>query len=357
MSVLTYQHFLQAVHRVAATQTSDDRISTIDMHTEGEPLRVLMAVFPLGKEGVLPARRKFQAQYDFLRTALMWEPRGHTDMYGCVIVPPKDSGSDFGTFFLHNEGYSSMCGHAIIALATLFAKKGWGKVEESITSLKIEVPAGVVHAFAQWENDMVKRAFFDNGPSFVAGLDLPISLPSWGNISIDLSFGGAFYAYVDADQMDLNLAPEHTQTLIQAGMEIKQAVANTYPDLIRHPTEPELSFLYGTIFTSKTVFQNQESHSRHVCIFADGEVDRSPTGTGVSGRLAILYQRGEIQLLEEVQIESILGSRFSGQIMASTHFGPHVAIIPRVGGRAWLTGEHSFYLDPEDPWRNGFLLK
>jgi proline racemase len=332
-------------------------LATIDLHTEGEPLRVLLRDFQLPGQGVLGTRHHFRARLDQIRTALMWEPRGHRDMYGCVIVPPQSETADFGTFFLHNEGYSSMCGHAIIALATLFVSRKWVAPQEPLTPLVIEVPAGVVQAYVHVQAGQVKGAFFDNVPAFVAGRNLPIEVPDLGTLAVDLAFGGAFYAYVDADQLGLDLQPSHTQTLIQYGMAVKRAVAAHYADLIQHPEEPELSFLYGTIFTSRTSVANPQAHSRQVCVFAEGEVDRSPTGTGVSGRLALLHQTEALPLKTILTIESIIGSQFTGSIQSHTRFGSHPAIIPRVGGRAWITGEHRFFLDPADPWRDGFLLQ
>jgi trans-L-3-hydroxyproline dehydratase len=199
----------------------------------------------------------------------------------------------------------------------------------------------------------VSSVYFHNVPSFVVALDQQVDVPGLGPIRYDLAFGGAFYAYVRAEDVGLTCAPEGFRSLIEKGMAIKRAVMASRA--IRHPFEEDLSFLYGTIFTGPALDHN--SHSRNVCIFAEGEVDRSPTGTGVSGRLAIYHARGELGLDEPVVIESIIGSTFKGRVVSSTRFGPYEAIIPEVEGTAHITGRHEFFIDPLDPLRKGFILR
>jgi proline racemase len=330
------------------------RITTIDAHTEGEPFRVITSGFPEIPGDTMLARRRYAREnFDSLRTALMWEPRGHADMYGALITPPASPEADLGVLFLHNEGYSTMCGHGIIGLTTVVLETGMRPALEPETVLKIDTPAGPVTAHARVAGGRVKSVYFHNVPSFVLALNEKVDVPGLGRVRYDLAFGGAFYAYLRAEDVGLRCAPEDFRALIEKGMAIKRAVMASRP--ILHPFEPDLGFLYGTIFIGPA--EGEGGHSRNVCVFAEGEVDRSPTGTGVSGRLAIHHARGEIEIGQPLVIESIIGSRFTGRVVSSTRFGAYPAVIPEVEGTAHITGRHEFLLDPEDDLREGFLLR
>ena len=310
--------------------------------------------FPeLSGDTILAKRRFAQENLDHFRTALIWEPRGHADMYGCILTPPVSPEADFGVLFLHNAGYSTMCGHGIIGVATVALETGMLPMTTPETTIRIDTPAGLVTAHARVKDGWVRSVYFHNVPSFVLALDEEIEVPGLGAIRYDMAFGGAFYAYVQAADVGLACTPEHLGSLIEKGMAIKRAIAAHSPP--NHPDEPELSFLYGTIFIGPPAISG--SHSRNVCVFAEGEVDRSPTGTGVSGRLAIHHARGEISIDQPVVIESIIGSRFIGRVAQTQRIGPYAAIIPEVEGTAHLTGRHEFLIDPDDELRWGFLLR
>jgi proline racemase len=328
------------------------RITTIDMHTGGEPLRVVTSGVPL-IEGrtVLEKRRYFREHYDHLRTGLMWEPRGHADMYGAIVTP--SASADFDVFFLHNEGYSTMCGHAIIALAKLAVETALVRKAGDNAELIINVPAGTVRARAVMEGGRVGEASFSNVPSFAYLREQQVEVAGLGRVRFDVAYGGAFYAIVEAAALGLDLVPAHYNRLIDAGQRIKQAVTAQFP--IEHPFERELSFLYGTIFTGLALAPGH--HSRNVTIFAEGEVDRSATGSGVSARAALHHAKGELALNETITIESILGSTMSVRATEETRFGPYQAIIPEVSGTAAFTGSHTFYFDPTDPLSRGFILR
>ena len=298
-------------------------------------------------------RRFFNENLDHLRKALMWEPRGHADMYGCVVTPPVSPEADIGVLFMHNEGYSTMCGHGIIGIATVILETGTLPMTEPETVIKIDTPAGLVTAYASVSKGQVKSVSFHNVPSFVLALDETVDVPGLGKLRYDIAFGGAFYAYVQVDDVGLTCTPENFRSLIEKGMAIKEAVMASRP--IPHPFQEDLSFLYGTIFIGPPL--EEGVHSRNVCIFADGQVDRCPTGTGVSGRLAIHYARGEVNINQPIVVESIIGSRFKGRIVNTTTFGPHAAIIPKIRGTAHITGRHEFLINPTDPLRNGFILR
>ena len=324
------------------------RVTTIDMHTGGEPLRVVIdGLPPVEGRTVLEKRRYFRDHYDHLRTGLMWEPRGHADMYGAVITPSVDA--DFDVFFLHNEGYSPMCGHAIIALTKLVVETQLVDPRE----ITFNVPAGRILARASVSDGKVTEASFRNVPSFLYLRDQHVDVDGIGAIEFDVAYGGAFYAFVNAQTVGLQLTPEHLDQIIYYGRRIKRAVMDTFP--INHPFEEDLSFLYGTIFTAPAL--NPSHHSRNACIFAEGELDRSATGSGVSARAALHFAKGELGLNERVTIESILGSTMSVEVVEVTKFGSYDAVIPEVSGTASITGRNEFYFDPEDPLQKGFIFR
>jgi proline racemase len=334
------------------------QIKTIDMHTGGEPLRVIIDGFPeLKGNSVLDYRRYCKENVDYLRTALLFEPRGHADMYGCILTPPNDEDGDFGILFLHNEGYSTMCGHAIIAISTLAIEMKWVDVKEGDNILKIDAPCGRITSFTNVKNGKVTGVRFHCVPSFVVGLDRTVNVEGLGEVNYDLAYGGAFYAYVDMAKNNFNfdLSTDSYRALITNGMKIKNAVIKADKEIM-HPFEEDLSFNYGTIFIDNNK-QSSGIDSRNVCVFAEGEVDRSPTGSGVSGRMAIHKARKEIDYGETMTIESITDSVFKGSVISEEDYGPYTAVIPQVEGTAYITGMHTFVIDSNDPMKNGFILR
>ena len=329
-------------------------IKTIDVHTGGEPLRIIIDGYPLlSGETILEKRQFAKENFDYIRKALMLEPRGHANMYGAIITEPETNEADFGVIFMHNDGYSTGCGHAVIGITKTFVEAGLVKKDEPETRIRMDVPSGHITSFAQVENGNVISARFINVPSFVELLDAQIEITNHGKIKYDLAFGGAYYAIVNADSIDLEFEPENVNEIIDIGMDIKRSIMNKIN--IIHPTEPEMNFLYGTIFTFKS--KNKSNHSRNVCVFANGEVDRSPTGTGVSARAAVHYAREEIKLGEAVTIESIIGSTFTVSVIEETKIGQYNAVIPQVLGTANIIGKNTFWIDPLDAKGQGFLLR
>tara|TARA_Y100001970_G_C14216625_1_gene850060 strand:+ start:286 stop:1326 length:1041 start_codon:yes stop_codon:yes gene_type:complete len=327
-------------------------IKTIDAHTGGEPLRVIIDGYPrLSGNTILEMRQNAKENFDYIRKALILEPRGHADMYGAIITPPETNESDFGVIFMHNDGYSTGCGHAVIAIAKIFVEMELVKKHEPETIIRMDVPSGSITAFAHVENSKVLSIRFINVPSFVEILDGEIEIPKYGKIKFDLAFGGAYYAIVSADDLELN--PNNINMVIKLGMLIKNSINNQ--EKIIHPQEPEMNFLYGTIFTLKP--SNKNNHSRNICVFANGEIDRSPTGTGVSARAAVHYARDEISIGETITIESIIGSTFDLSVIEETNVGEKNAIIPQVVGTANIIGKNTFWIDPLDEKGQGFFLR
>jgi trans-L-3-hydroxyproline dehydratase len=330
------------------------RITTIEAHTAGEPLRVLTSGFPdLPGNTILAKRRFARENYDKLRTALMWEPRGHADMYGCIVTEPVTSDGDLGVLFIHNEGFSTMCGHGIIGLATVALSTGMIDMPGDRPVIKMDTPAGRVTAYAKRKGGIVTAVSFHNVPSFVYALDQVVEVPGIGAVHYDVAFGGAFYAFCRAEELGVSLTPADYRKLIDVGVRLKKAVMASLP--LAHPFEEDLGFLYGTIIVGEV--HDPAHHSRNVCIFADGEVDRCPTGTGVSARAAIHYARGELALDQPFVVESILGTTFTGKVVDEVQFGPYQAVVPEVTGSAHICGRAEWLVDPADPLRDGFILR
>ena len=350
--------------------TTDHRplITSIDAHTAGEPLRIITGGLPpIPGDTILAKRRHAQEHLDGLRTALMWEPRGHADMYGCIPTEPTTPDGTLGVLFLHNEGWSTMCGHGVIGLVKVGIETGLLAADPVV---RLDTPAGRVTAYPHFDDDgRVTGVSFDNVPSFVYALDRTVDVPGLGRVRYDLAFGGAFYAYVRAEEAGVGLTPADFRQLIDLGTRIKRAVMDA--GIPQHPFEPDLSLLYGVIFVGQSPVSSLQSlsseeigdwglemlRSREVCVFADGEVDRSPTGTGVSGRAALHYAKGEIGLNEPFVVESILGTTFTGEVVEVTTFGPYPAVVPRVSGTAYIVGRNEWVIDPRDPLGTGFLLR
>ena len=333
------------------------QIKTIDMHTGGEPLRVILSGFPeLKGNSVLEYRSYCKEHLDHLRTALMFEPRGHADMYGCILVPPNDADADFGILFLHNEGYSTMCGHAIIAISTLAVQLNWVDVVDGENMLSIDAPCGRITSYVTTKNGVVLHVRFHCVPSFVVGLDREVFCTAYGKITYDLAYGGAFYAYVDMQKnlLDFDLSKASYQKIIQAGMAIKRAVMEKDTDIV-HPYEADLGFLYGTIFIDETTTANIDS--KNVCVFAEGEVDRCPTGSGVSGRMAIHKARKELEIGGSMLIESITNSIFKGSVVRELDYGPFKAVIPQVEGTGLYYGNANFCNRSQRPYEKWFYTK
>jgi trans-L-3-hydroxyproline dehydratase len=339
------------------------RITTIDAHTAGEPLRVITGGWPEIPGATLLEKRQYAREnQDHLRRALMWEPRGHADMYGCILTPPVTPDGDVGVLFLHNEGYSTMCGHGIIGLVKVGLEAGLLDLPvEPAPEIRIDTPAGrvtaVPHLRSAAGRPRVDAVSFRNVPSFVLEPDLRVDIPGLGTVSCDIAFGGAFYAYVDAADVELALTPQHYARIADTGMRIKRSVMRCY-EIVHPDGEADLNFLYGTIFVERLDDPDGSgSHSRNVCVFAEGEVDRCPTGTGVSGRAAIHHSRGELAAGRSITIESIIGTTFDVRVVDETRVGGLPAVVPEVTGAAHITGRHEFLVDPADPLGDGFLLR
>jgi trans-L-3-hydroxyproline dehydratase len=328
--------------------------TTIDAHAAGEPLRIVTAGAPrIPGQTILEKRRWARENMDHVRRALILEPRGHADMYGCYVTEPVTAEADLGVIFMHNEGYSTMCGHGIIALATVAVAQALVPRVEPETRVGIDSPAGFIEAHVEWDGRKTGRVRFRNVPSFLYARDVSVMTETFGEILCDVAYGGAFYAYLDGAQVDLPVRPENLGRLIALGDEVKHAVEAAME--VVHPVERELAGIYGTIIHGPP--RASSSDQANVCIFADREVDRSPTGTGTAGRVAQLVARGELDLGEELVNESIVGTVFVGKALERTKVADLDAVVPEVSGRGYVMGFNQWVVDPDDPVADGFFLR
>ncbi|MFN7976656.1 MAG: proline racemase family protein [Vicinamibacterales bacterium] len=337
------------------------QIRTIDAHTAGEPLRLVVDGMPSPEGATMLARREWARKHlDHLRRAIMLEPRGHADMYGALLTEPVTPGAHAGVLFMHNEGWSTMCGHGVIAVATIAVERGlmWDASTAGgpTVDMVLDVPAGPVAARARFETidgrTRVTEVAFQNPPSFVLAPGVPMSLGG-RTFTVDVSFGGAFYAIVDAEAVGLSIDVAKLPELRRAGM----AIAREAEKLVKvvHPAEPGLAGIYGTIFTAPP--QTAGAHLRNVTIFADAEVDRSPCGSGTAAVMAVLDEMGVLSSGDGPFVhESLIGTLFQGRVVRRLRVGEHAAIVPEIAGSAWITGEHTFLVDADDPLRAGFRI-
>ena len=330
-------------------------LTVTDMHTGGEPLRIVTGGYPPIPAGtILQKRAHVRAHLDHLRRLLMFEPRGHYDMYGALLVEPDLPGADLAVLFMHNEGYSTMCGHAIVALGRYAVDEGLVAAREPVTTVSIEAPCGLVVASVEVKDGRAGAVSFESVPAFLFARDQAVDLPGYGRVGFDIAYGGAFYALADCRRFGLEFGKNRTRDFVDAATALTEKLKTGFP--LAHPDHDDLAFLYGTILTDGGDGAGGGA-TKNICVFADAEVDRSPTGSGVTARLAAMHARGEIGIGETRLFESIAGSRFTGSVARTVSAGTHAAVVARVGGRAFYSGKAEFTLEPEDELGRGFLLR
>jgi proline racemase len=319
-------------------------VTAVDYHTGGEPFRIVTGgIEPPQGRVILDKRRDARERLDHVRRLVVNEPRGHADMYGCFVVEPDDDGADLGVVFFHNAGYSTACGHGTIALVTWALDEGLVEAKEGETRVVVDVPSGRIETWARVEAGRVRSVRFRNVPAFVWGRDLRAA----GRV-VDVAFGGAFYATLEE-----RVEPGELPRLIELGRAIKRELEEQHEMV--HPLEPELRDVYGVIFWQHE--HDEPFVQRNVTVFADGEVDRSPCGSGTSARLALLDSSGVLRRGAELLHRSIVGSEFRARVVDSSAVAEILAVVTEVEGSAFRTGEHVFELDPDDPLGEGFLLR
>ncbi|MGK9066583.1 trans-3-hydroxy-L-proline dehydratase [Stutzerimonas chloritidismutans] len=329
-------------------------INTVEVHAGGEPFRIVTSGLPRMPGKTIVERRAWLLDNaDDIRQALMFEPRGHADMYGGYLTEPVSPTADFGIIFLHNEGYSDHCGHGTIALATAAVELGWVKRTEPETRVGIDAPCGFIEAFVKWDGKHANGVRFINVPSFLYKRDVTVITPTFGEVTGDIAYGGAFYFYTSGKPYGFEIRESSVEQLKKFGAEVKQAANKAFP--VVHPDIPEINHIYGTIIDGEPRFA--DSTQANCCVFADREVDRSPTGSGTSGRAAQLYLRGQLGKGEVLVNESVIGSIFTAKVIEETLVGDIPAVIPEVSGTAYIVGFSNWIIDERDPHKNGFLVR
>lgn len=328
-------------------------IATTEMHTGGEPVRIVTSGYPpIPGSTILDKRRHAREHLDHLRRLLIFEPRGHFDMYGVLPVEPDLPEADLAVLFMHNEGYSTMCGHAVIALARWAVDTGRVPRRAPETPVAIQCPCGLVRARYAGEGPAAGHSRFVSVPAFALALDAAVEVPGFGRVTLDVGYGGAFYAVLPAASLGLDLERSGLAALVAGAAAVTEAVRGRLP--LEHPDSSDLAFLYGTILTDGG--DGGDRPSANVCVFAEREVDRSPTGSGVTARIALLAARGALGAGEERRFASLTGAIFTGRAIETVQCGRFPAVTVEVGGRAFYTGSARFTLEPEDALGKGFLL-
>jgi proline racemase/trans-L-3-hydroxyproline dehydratase len=330
-------------------------VSTVDYHTAGEPFRIVTGgVLPLRGRTILEKRRWASENLDHVRQLLINEPRGHADMYGCFVTEPDDDYGDLGVVFFHNEGYSTACGHGTIALVTWALESGVVAAKDGENQVIVDVPSGRLSTVAQLQGGRVRSVRFRNVPSYVESTGASYRIGA-GDVATDIAYGGAFYAAVDASALGLEVTPRHLDRFIGFGRELKTAI-HAARDVV-HPLEPELRDIYGVIFYEDLPERDGMLVQRNVTIFADGEVDRSPCGSGTSARLALLDREGKLARGRRLLHLGILNTEFIGEVVGDAQVGEHPAVVTEVEGSAHISSYNHFVLDESDPLGTGFLLR
>ncbi|HHI00928.1 MAG TPA: proline racemase [Thermococcus litoralis] len=322
----------------------------VDTHTEGEPTRILLSGPPVEGDDIIEKREYFKKHYDWIRTGLLWEPRGHGDQFGAVLVPSDTA--DFGVIYMDTAGYLDMCGHATMGIATALIELGIVEAKEPYTIVKLETPAGLVEAKARVENGIVKEVTVVDVPSFHVG-EFDINYPGIGKIRVDVAFGGNFYVIADARQMGLKVRKEYTQKLIPAALKLIQAANEQIK--VQHPRKGVQNRINLAMLTDEP--ERENSDGKNVVIWGEGSVDRSPCGTGSASRVATLYSKGILKVGDIFVHESIIGTQFKIRIVGTTKIGEYTAIIPEITGSAYITKISQDIITKNDPLWKGFLLR
>ena len=324
--------------------------TAVDSHTEGMPTRVIT-----GGVGVIPGatmtdkRLYFMEHLDDIRLFLMNEPRGHEAMSGAILQAPTRPDADWGVVYIEVSGCLPMCGHGTIGVATVLVETGMVDVQEPVTTIRLDSPAGLVIARVAVSDGHADSVTIENVPSYSVRLDDSVDVPGYGTVPYSLAFGGNFYAMVDLDAVNLPFDSANQEEILQAGLAIMDAINATNPP--RHPEIEGLDHCHHVEFIAPG---STAEYSRHAMAIYPGWFDRSPCGTGTSARMAELWARGELGLNQNFVNESFIGSKFTGRLIRETTVHGIPAVIPTITGRAWVTGIGQYLLDPSDPFPTGF---
>jgi proline racemase/trans-L-3-hydroxyproline dehydratase len=328
-------------------------ISAIDAHTGGEPTRIVLSGFPPIPGTTMADKKGYLREHlDWLRTLLMQEPRGHSDMFGVLLTPPTVASAHYGALFMDNAGYIDMCGHGLISVTTALIETGMLPATEPVTPVVFDTPAGLIESRAVVQDGRVLEVTITNVPSFLYAREVKVELPALGTVTLDVAFGGNFFALVDARTVGVTVQADAVAQLLQLGRQIKAAVNRTCP--VQHPVQTHITTVELVEFVEPP--EPGRPCARSAVIFGNGQLDRCPCGTGTSAAMARLYGRGELALGANYLNEGIIGTRFRGRLVREVSVRQFAAVVPEVTGSAYLTGLQQFVVDPADPVGYGFLV-
>jgi proline racemase len=327
-------------------------VQAVDSHTEGNPTRVVLAGTALPALSSLVEQRDWIRRHDDrLRRLLNFEPRGSAMMCSVLLLPPLRPEADFGAVLMEQDEYVPMCGHCIIGAATTVVETGMVPRVTPTTTVRFDTPAGIVSCAVDVSSGRSGTVSLTNVPSFLLHRDARVAVPELGTITVDVAFGGDFYAIVDADELGVEIRPDNDVPLVEAAGRIIPALNDQL--VITHPDRPDIDRCYETLFTTS---RTTVGEAKHAVVSPPGALDRSPCGTGTSARLADMYTRGSIALDQAVTFEGFLGTTFTGTVLAAEERHGLTFVRPRIAGRAYITGYHTFVLDPEDPFPDGYRV-
>jgi 4-hydroxyproline epimerase len=326
--------------------------SCIDAHTCGNPVRVVKAGGPILKGATIFEKRlHFLEEFDWIRKGLMFEPRGHDMMSGSILYPPTDPNNDVAVLFIETSGCLPMCGHGTIGTITI-------AIEENLITpkvpgqVKMETPAGLVEVEYTEDNNKVTSVKLTNIPSYLAAENLTVKCPDLGELTVDVAYGGNFYAIVDPQKNFKGIQEHTTAQLIPWSRTLRDQMNEKYT--FEHPENPKISGLSHLLWTGDTI--DESSTARNAVFYGNKAIDRSPCGTGTSARMAQWYAKGLLKPGDEFVHESIIGSKFTGRIEKETTLGGKPAIVPSIEGWAKITGYSTIFIDDEDPFKEGFSV-
>lgn len=329
------------------------QIDTIDTHTEGEPTRIITSwTEEIPGSNTAEKLLYFQEHFDHIRTALITEPRGHRDMYGCLLTKPIAEDSDFGIIFMHNSGFMSMCGHATIGVSTAIAEMGLVKISNPITRLVLESPVGRIEVRVRMKNGRAESVSFVNVPAFVEFLEEDLEVPGRGTIKVDVAYGGNSFVFFKAEDLNIKVCPENTNEIIDVSLMVMAAANNQFsisPPSLNNNKKINIATMIAPAKNPKADYLN-------VHVFSNRQYDRSPGGTATCARMAALHSKGQFNVGDEIWVESLTGGLFSGKMLGTTKVGDKPAIIPEITGSAFITGHHQFIFHPDDRMAKGFLF-
>lgn len=328
-------------------------INVVGCHAEGEIGDVIVGgVLPPEGRTMMERMITMERDHDHIRQLLICEPRGSVARHVNLVVPAITPGCAAGVIIMEPTEYVPMSGSNTICVATVLLETGMVAMQEPVTRFKLDMPGGVIEVTAQCEGGKCRSITFRNAPAFAAVLDGALEVEGHGTIPLDIAYGGMFFGIVDAKALGFQIVPDEARDLAILGEKIRKAAREQF-----NVVHPEFDNVRGvSIVQFAMPFEGSGKVTRNTCIVSPGRSDRSPTGTGTSARMAVLQARGQMDVGDELIHASIIGSHFIGKILEVNQTGGRTTIIPQITGRAWITGQHSYLLDPEDPWQTGYML-